>query len=402
MSPTLPTAIEFAPSSGYSFEPEFTGPPPRHLPDNLLHGPYARESRANIVRVFALGLTCFVLPFVPGVDTLSYYLLPLGYLHWIGLAALAIAAGGAFHYALRLGPFRYVREGEPLVVRVTQLGLEASSYGHGIAHYKAQIVYRHPQTGALTHSIVKTKDLSVLQQRKYDPRLKPGDYVTAVYLPGKKIEKSLRLYAFLDLSPDVNIRADVSSPSAAFGALRILGFAALMTVLIGNAYAMERYEPLEAIPVLLVIPAAVGAVLLASLAVWLGPANASASTPARQRLWTALSGLLIGAMSGGCWGLMANAWLDRSPAVEQPATVVKFWTKTHYGIVRMYETEYRLEDTPKTRRLLTTLEDMRRFEHPRAVARIRQGAFGWKWVESLEPMPMPATEEETSDGAARP
>jgi hypothetical protein len=37
--------------------------------------------------------------------------------------------------------------------------------------------------------------------------------VTAVYLPGR-LDKTLRIYGFLDLSPDVNMRARAKAPSS--------------------------------------------------------------------------------------------------------------------------------------------------------------------------------------------
>src|SRR5262245_19854137 len=219
----LPT---FDPPS-YTFEPEFTGPAPRPLADSVLDGPYARDRRKTLVRLTVFGLLCFVLPYVPGIATLAYYLLFLRYLNWIGLACLVIAAGAAVHYSLRLGAFRYVRLGEPLVARIEQLSVQPSRLGHGNVNHVARLVYRHPQTGAVSETLVRSADIAPLQRYKYEVRVKPGDHVTAVYLPGKKIEKSLRLYAFLDLSPDVNIRAAAGAASSLRAAAGILAVVAI-------------------------------------------------------------------------------------------------------------------------------------------------------------------------------
>jgi hypothetical protein len=397
-----PSPMEFAPPSNYAFEPELTGPTPRPLQDNLNDGPYARETRTQLSRVFAVGLTCFVLPYVPGVQTLSYYLLPLAYLDWIGLAALVIAAGRTLHYVLRRGPFRYVKDGQPFVARVMTLALEPSPIGHGAARFKATLIYQHPETGVVTQSATTTKDLSTLQQARYAPRFQVGDYVTAVYLPGKNVEKSLRLYAFLDLSPDVNIRAIASTSSTLRTALVAIGVVALLFVLLGNVYAMERYSISNASLRGLGIAAAVGAVVLAALAAVL---TRFESTPTGRRsltVGTVASALLIGAMSGMCWSLALNAWLDRSPAREHPAIVVQFWTKTYDFLFRSYEIEYRLDERLETTRLLTTLEHIHQFHGPHAVARIRQGAFGWTWIESLEPVPDPPDGRSGGNTSARP
>ena len=45
MATTAPAPIDAVPSASYSFEPEFTGQPPRPIPDRLDEGPYARGQR---------------------------------------------------------------------------------------------------------------------------------------------------------------------------------------------------------------------------------------------------------------------------------------------------------------------------------------------------------------------
>jgi hypothetical protein len=378
MSLPAASAPTFDPPSSYAFEPELTGPPPRPLADSVLDGPYARDRRKTLVRLTVIGLVCFVLPYVPGIDTLAYYILPLGYLNWIGLAALVIAAGAAVRYTLRLGAFRYLRFGEPLAARVEQVSVQPSRLGHGSVNHVARLVYRHPQTGAMAETVVRSADIGALYQSRYAVRFKAGDYATAVYLPGKKVEKSLRLYAFLDLSPEVNIRAE-SAASALRAAVGILAVVAFLVLLLGNVYAMERYAPLDDAVTGLAIAAGVGAVALGAVFIVFLRAIG------RPRVLAMFGGALIGAMTGACWSLLLNAWLDRSPAANQPATVVEFWTKTYEFLVRSYEIEYRLGPEPRTRRLLSTMEEMERFRAPEAVARIRAGAFGWRWVESLEP-----------------
>src|SRR4029079_5201173 len=122
------------PAAGYSFAPEVPGPPPpplpqrpdqapcvrprRPVPDGLDRGPYARRRRGMAAAAGASGLACLLLSRVPGVDTLALYVLPLGYLDWIGAALLLTAAGVYLSVALRLGPFRYVRDGLALPVRI--------------------------------------------------------------------------------------------------------------------------------------------------------------------------------------------------------------------------------------------------------------------------------------------
>jgi hypothetical protein len=388
-------AMDFTPPGGYAFEPEFTGVPPRPLPDSLDNGPYARRTRSIIVRLWAVGLLCLVLPYVPGVATLSYYLLPLGYLGWIGLAVLALAAARTLHYSLRRGPFRYVRDGVPLVARVARLSLEAAPAGHGLQAYRATLVYRHPETGALLQSNVKSNDITAVNLSQYEPSFGVGDYVTAVYLPGRKIEKTLRLYAFLELSPDTNIRRAQPASSPLKNALGAVALVAFLFVLFGNVYALERYAPLDLGPRQVVVPAVVGVVLFGGLFFAAGRAQGRAPSGAGARVaGLVLSSILLGSMSGVCWSFMANAWLDRGPAQARPALVREMWMKTYNYVFRSYEIEYQLAGSQESHRHLTTLDHMHEFHGRRAVATMRPGAFGWTWVDTIEPAP--ATSGRTS------
>ena len=386
ITPAPARALEFAPPGGYSFEPELTGPAPRALDPSLNEGPYASESRRSVVRLFLFGLICFVLPYVPGVRTLAYYLLPLGYLDWIGIAALVIAAGAGLHLALRLGPFKYVRHGQPLIARITHFDVEPHSFAQGSYCYKAVLLYRHPETGALAHTIVRSKAVAPIAQHKYAPRLDVGDYATAVYIPGKDVESSLRLYAFLDVSPRTNIRAGQDAGSAASQALYIVAVFALAFVLLGSVYAIERYAPLDAPPLPIALAAATGGLVMAAIFVaharWQNESRAF-----RQLLGPAIVGLFVGGMGGGGGSLLLNAWLDRGPARTVPAEIVEFWTTTYNFVFRSYSIEYRLDNYPKSEKLLTTLEHMHEFRGPEAVVKIKPGAFGWEWVESIEPAP---------------
>ena len=109
------------PATSYSFEPEFTGQPPRALADRLGQGPYARDQRTRAVLLIVAGALCLLLSRTPGVDVLALYVLPLGYLFWIGLVLLAAGTAAYVPVALHRGPFRYVRDGLPLAVRVLEV-----------------------------------------------------------------------------------------------------------------------------------------------------------------------------------------------------------------------------------------------------------------------------------------
>lgn len=377
---------EFDPPASYSFEPELTGPPPRPLPDSLNEGPYATQFRANMLRGFAFGSMCLLLNQIPGVETLAYYFLPLAYLNLIGLTSIGLAAISAIYHALRLGPFRYVQNGVPLVARIASLSIATApmTRGTGSVH-KAGVAYRHPHTGALTHSVVTSRHFPVLAANEHVPPFKVGDYATAVYLPRRSVEKSLQLYAFLDLSPQVNTDSVPVAESSRRTVMAIFALASVALVLLAGLYALERYEPLD-FELQNVVPLASGGSLLAVALFYFLVYRRQRRPP--KRFHTVVVGstvALVGGFLGVAGGFMANVWLDRSPAELRPARILSYSETTYEYVLRAYYIHYQIAGSPDGRSLITTLAHIRRFRNLRAVVRIRRGAFGWPWVESVDP-----------------
>jgi len=280
--------------------------------------------------------------------------------------------------------------------------------------FVAGFVFRHPDTGAVTRVQVKSNDFSSARKDVYDTPFKVGDDVTAVYLPGR-LEKTLRLYAFLELSPEINVRrraAAVTEASPWKAALLLAAVPALFLVLFANVYAFGRYQPLEFEYRRAAVPMAAGALLLGGglfAGLYLGhraeqnrirrrALQAAAAGTAIEtgtpflghglhgwllRVIAAMGAPLLGAGTALCWAFMANAWLDRSPSRPVPATIAGMTMTTHALVFREYELEYRLDGSPEKLKLLTTPEHLLGFRGPRATAHVREGRFGWPWVETV-------------------
>lgn len=369
----------------------------------------------------ASGLACLLLSRVPGVDTLALYVLPLGYLDWIGAALLLTAAGVYLSVALRLGPFRYVRDGLALPVRIVALTKRATTLHNGTPATHAlfaMVTFRQPGTGETAMGEVRSADFASSGKDSYDAPFKVGDDATALYFPGR-LEKTLRLYAFLDLSPDVNMspRNRALKPVSPWRlAILLTVVPVIFVVLFANVYAFGRYQPLSTGHRLPVVPMALGAIVIGGgmfAGLYLGHRREQQRIRARSlqaisdgtavelgtpflghglqgwvvRVLVAVGMPLLGAATGMCWAFMANAWQDRSPARPVPAVIDGRVMKTHALIFREYELEYRVEGVSKKLTLLSTPAQLARFQTSRAVARVRAGAFGWPWVEGVDPAP---------------
>lgn len=414
----MPAPPDLLPDPGYAFEPELTGPPPRPVPDRLDRGPYARDRRRVALLLAVLGAACVAVASAPGVERVALYVLPLAWLDWIGAGLLALAGAGYLPVALHSGPFRYVKHGLAIPARVLGVVKTPTVLHDGVpaAHaFVALVAFRHPETGTPAQAEVRSNEFSSARKDAYDTPFRVGDDVTAVYLPGA-LEKSLRLYPFLELSPDRHLRS-ASAPRAAAARQVLAALAALPALfglLLANVYAYGRYQPIDFDHARAAVPMGLGAVILGGgTLLWLyashraeerrlAAAAAAAAVegraielgapflgqgwPARVLRVVVVGGaLVLGAGTAMCWAFLANAWLDRSPAREVRATVLDRTTSTHGFVFREYELAYRLEGAADVSRLLTTPGHLATFRGPRATARVRAGRLGWPWVESVAP-----------------
>jgi hypothetical protein len=414
---TTPLPRDFAPGTRHAFEPEFTGPPPRPIPERLDQGPYARRRRAGAVALAAGGVACVLLSRADGVEVLARYVLPLAYLQWIGRAVLALAGVAIVALAMRTGPFRYVREGVPIAARVLELVKTPTAMVNGAPSFHAfiaAVAFRHPETGELMQTHIRTERFSSSRKEAYDVPFKVGDDVTAVYLPGR-LQSTLQLYAFLDLSPDVNLSAPGRKRESPLEtALLLAAIPAFFVAMFANLYAFGRYHPVDFDYRRALMPMVAGGLLLGGglyaglllshraeqRALRSRAAAALASGGAVEtgtpflgrglygwflRVVLALGALVLGAGTVLCWCFIANARLDRSPARTVPATIERRLMKTHALIFREYQLEYRLAGSSETHRMLTTPEHLGICRGTDALARIRAGRFGWPWVETVSP-----------------
>jgi hypothetical protein len=365
------------------------------------------------------GVVCLLLSRAPGVEVLARYVLPLGYLAWIGLFLVVAGAVAYVLLALHTGPFRYVRDGIPLAVRVVDVVKAPASFYNGQPStyaFFATIVFEHPETAELVQGTTRSDDFAAAAKDAYEIPFKVGDDVTGVYLPGR-LDKSLRLYPFLDLSPDVNLTRPASPTDAnpvVKAALLVTVIPAIFVTLFANIYAYGRYRPLETDPWAFAVPMAAGAVLLgggifaglllghraeqkrlagksvealrSGKAIEVGSPFLGPGVQGRLLRVVVFAGaLLVGGLTVVCWCFMANAWLDRSPARAVPATVTGMTMTTHAFVFREYELEYHLDGAKEKRTLLTTPEHLSTFPGPEAVAERREGALGWAWIETVRP-----------------
>jgi hypothetical protein len=428
--PISPPIEDFAPPPGYRFEPELQGTPPRHVPEEFRKSPYFARQRNTVVGVLLAGALSVGFGQMHIVREWGLYLLPLAYLSWIGIGLLVLSAAGWVSSMKRRGPIEYVEEGIPLVARIRELVLRPTVIINGQATtyaFCAAIEYRHPETGAIVAKQVDSRAFSASAKDKYRTSYRVGDYATVVYLKSKP-DKTLRLYGFLELRPDLGLLTTKAAqpPSPGKTVLGVSALFALFGVLIWNLYAISKYAPVEITFARAAVPVAVGGLLLGGgLIAWLASRQARARRELAARNERAVAAgeaveldspkrglfrahglimtLVIGfgalLLGGGivlCWCFTANALLDDSKPQFCPVEIVDFWSTTHSFLLRQYEIEYRFPGEQKTEKLLSTPARMRQFRTKFGLAEIHAGRFGWSWVKDVAPLHLSQSEQRSN------
>lgn len=415
----------FRPPAGFAFEEELLGEPPRPRLALLKRGRHAQAQRSVITGLVVAGLLCWVLGLLPIVQTWGLYFLPFAYLSWIGLGILVLTVGAFLKHRFGRGPYRYVEEGVPVVARILFMELRPTAIVNAQTttyRYFALIETINPDSNVPRLSEVSSNDLQGGAKDRLSTSYRVGDYATAVYLPHDP-EKTLRLYGFLDLRPNLGLvpAGPALESEAKSGPLKalvvVVSVVGILGILFWNIYAMGRYQAIELSAAQVAPPIAAGALILGgglAILLALGVARTRRDRAERNERAAALGqpieaepagkrgsfgehgwflGLIIiagcflmGGLTVFCWCLTVNALLDTSPAKRRPARIVNMVSVTHRGIFREYKVEYQFLDTPGKHDFLSSPAHMARFHAPIAVAEVHDGRLGWPWVKELVPL----------------
>ncbi len=419
--PVLAELDPLDPPADYAFEEELQGSTPRPRSAELSAGLHATRQRKAVSGLLIAAVICTTIGLLPFVQLCGLYLLPLAYITWIGIGLGALGILSFASHKLNKGPYRYVEEGLPLVARIRDLSLSPTAIVNGqptTYRFFALILYRDPESGEPRLAKVSSNDVGAGSKGQLTTTYRVGDYATAVYLPGK-LEKSLRLYGFLDLKPGLGlVRRDGHKPGGAIALVAtLLGVAGFFGILFWNVYAFARYGPLQFDMSRLGWPFGVGAVVLGGPLLWsmvMGSRRARSGREARNAeaiargepveltsrakpgwlgdygplmsLVAVAGAILIGGLTVICWYLTANALLDRSAPKYRPIQVDGLVMVTHKFLFREYKIKYHfLDGDAKSRDAFSTPFEMIRLGGERAVAEVHPGRFGLPWVKAILP-----------------
>jgi len=382
----------FSPHQTYEFEPEFQPELPRKIPGRLRHGTYETKFKQGLYAAFGTGVFCVGFSLFSFVKKVGYYILPLGYLDWIGYGIIAVVVLAWVLRQFRLGRYNYVRRGIPIIARILDT---KKLFGEGVIKelkFLSLIEFKHPQTNEMVYTSIASPEVAnTSKPNAYDTIVKTGDYVTAVYLCDK-LDKTLQIYGYMGLNPDVDfIRKNGERITEHFSLGKTLawlcGIVVLFVLFVGLIYTIGFYFPTEfnpwhffgAVLTVAIIGAFVGLVLRARY-------KPKDGVKGPGFLASGFTGFVLGVFLALIILPLINSISDRNKPEYQDIEVVEFWKETWNFIVRDYQIEYRLLDEVKTDKRACMLEHMMRFKESMAgVLEIRTGLLGWRWISNIWP-----------------
>jgi hypothetical protein len=389
------------------FEPEWLDPPPRTFDKSAFQGSHQLDRHLQSSFSLITGVFFIAVSYLPAAQEAAFFLPILSWLLWIGVgfillgAIINIRSGGAE------GPFRFLRDGVPLLVRCRSIQPKSHGGENPMWCYQVWVDHPDPVTGEMLFHLLKSKQFTSQYFPKMEITYRVGDYVTAVYLP-ESMKETLTLYGFLGLKKDLGaINSTERSPwfatEANFGCAIVWIF---FGTFLWSIYVLFRYFPVSWNLASLTPWALYGALGVGvPLQVWhvfrerrkrldrgevrtkLGKPNLPTSTvgdwvglPFSLALWGGVSLML---------GLSLNALLDHAPGIEKPIAITKL--RQHESRIlglpslRDFHIEYHFLDDPTRRTRLATPAEMDGLQVGPARAIVAQGQQGWPWVQKILP-----------------
>jgi hypothetical protein len=418
----------YAPPKDYSFEPELCPPVPRPIPEVFRGGHHAHRQRTMVVELTLLAVACLLASRFAFVRYLGGFFLPLLYLDWIGLSIALLVVAILVYRQFSPGPFRYVERGEPIVGRVCSEEFRphlVSAADHTVLNYQfaALVQYRDPQSEELVVREMTSLDIKLDDKDLVASSFRVGDYVTLVYLPNDP-RTTMRLYGYLGLRNDLGVVMPQSRHGWEYYVV-LNGALAFVAFLAWTVYTWQRYWPINPswqllVPIVLGV-IGFGSLFLAAISFerrWEKKVRGSRNANARvsgaaaelevelwpaweQRLrswWGVLLIIVLGGAAGLACAVYANARFDTSAVRKEPIVIGDLIINSRAIVFRSGTIKYGFSERGDGvyHSYFVSPEELNLFRRGnQATAHVRDGRFGWQWIERLDPQRM---EEPAADG----
>lgn len=352
-------------------EPEFHAPVPRPIPENLRRGRYEHKRRVSLLFGGFFAASALGVWVATRGTILDDYFLALPYFHVVAAVAAVLTVVAGVVQAIFPGRYAYVRDGIPMPCRIRDLRLVVAATANGAPsayRYLCTVEYRPPGATRSQLAVLPSPDFSEMFKKGTDTPLRTGDYVTAVALPGR-IEQTLTLYGFLQISPDVDFvqrrGREARRASPAVHALLLVSLVYLVIGILLAVICLPSFLHIglpESVPQPWITAAGVAALVGAGLT-WrwtqatdqlkraeLEQRNLVARAEGRPveefapvvsgspyRLLLVIAGGFVPVLLGSLAVATLNAALDAGPSAFELVRIRDFRQETRLGLFRSYE-----------------------------------------------------------------
>lgn len=389
--PLLPELAPFDPPSNFDHGEEFEAQAPRPIPKYLRQGSHGRRKRGMIYSLIALGIMFIVFWPIPFVQGLSFYILPLTWLHWIGFGLIVLGVWQYLAGLVSTGRYTYVKNGEPFTGRV----LDCQKVDSGTAdvpafRHVARVEFRHPETDQhLIQDLPEPDNWSTSKLNQMSCPLKRGDYVTLVRLPGKD-DSSHALYGFLGLDPEREYILKNDQPmrgTSPFTAIMVAFLIAFVVLLLMAAFDVIMFSFPIGGDWKLPTGLAVGGFFVGGFLGRFWWSKSENQSKSKSPTPSFLGVGFLGAVSLIISFFILNSRLDNASTNLEPIEIVEYWNTTHNFIVRDYELEYKkLADGETTKQHMRFSQITRLYGSRYGVEEISPGRFGYPWSKGIHPI----------------
>lgn len=391
----------------FAFPEYLARPCPRPITAEIRSGRYLQRRRAAVWTCLALAGACWLSAPAPVVRQLAWYLLPLGWLNWIGAAFALGTLWTLVSQRRNPGLVHYARNGVPVAARVldTEPLLTNTSESHTF-QFLAKVEHLDPETGILVKREI-TSDYSDQQRLfpQYANGLEPGDFTTVVYVPGEP-HAPWKVWGWTEL--------DSAEDLITFNGrrLRVVGvMTALLITAVGIACAWllvmflyvfgnYRSEDINA-PLLLGTTAGFSILLvLGGEYLFLKDPEHEMNLRSRCSVWFGL--LCVGFLAALTSLGLINGVFDRSPPDLVPIQVITTWQTTYNMVLSTYKIEYNTLPPESSKKVSVSVETLSQFQDGQyGVIDMGKGVLGMRWQRGIHPISwvtLPEKDENRLDG----
>ena len=372
-------------SPSRTFEPEFSAPIPRPIPEKIKNNPKFQKGKVFFTLIIMAGIfllffgsSSFLEEKISEPERLKLFqIFGIILIAWGGIRRLSVSLKGK--------NLNFIREGKPFIVRV----LHSSFSPQGTNYYFFVVIgdFIHPETGDITQRVFFfQRAISKSDQPNLEPTLKPGDLITGIYIPGQ-FDHTANLYGLLDLNPEVSFLKNKKKSSGksifknpgkiGYYVYLLISFALLL-------FGYYLYPPHDFHWQNLLLPA-----IICSL---LGIFIFGMIYRSEKNKIDFYKALIVGAWIGlvGVFLLFPffNGFLDRGKSTFIDVEIIEYWETQNRDSTRDYSIEYKELKTGIISKILVPpqkIDTFMEYDLGYGVLDVKPGFFKIPWDKSIYP-----------------